>query len=229
MNYKNLMVIGTSHIAKQSLEDVKNAIEGWKPNIVALELDKRRLYSLFRKPGKIRIYDIKRIGIKGFIFSLIGAWAEKKLGNMVGVAPGSEMKNAVRLARKNNIKIALIDQDIEITLKRFSKSLTWKEKWNFFADILKAIFARKGVIEFDLTKVPSKKVIKKLVDKVKERYPNVYKVLIEERNEVMANNLHKIMSEYPDKKILAIIGAGHEDDILELIKKPGISYSFKIG
>ena len=228
MNYKNLMIIGTSHIAKQSLEDVEKAIEGWKPDIVALELDNRRLYSMFRKPGKIRLYDIKRIGIKGFIFSLIGAWAEKKLGNMVGVAPGSEMKNAVRLARKNNIKIALIDQDIEITLRRFSKSLTWKEKWNFFADILKAIFSRKDVIEFDLTKVPSKKVIKKLIEHVKERYPNVYKVLIEERNEVMANNLHKIMSEYPSKRILAIIGAGHEDDILNLIKKPDVTYSFKI-
>ena len=228
MNYKNLMIIGTSHIAKQSLEDVEKAIEGWKPDIVALELDNRRLYSMFRKPGKIRLYDIKRIGIKGFIFSLIGAWAEKKLGNMVGVAPGSEMKNAVRLARKNNIKVALIDQDIEITLRRFSKSLTWKEKWNFFADILKAIFSRKDVIEFDLTKVPSKKVIKKLIEHVKERYPNVYKVLIEERNEVMANNLHKIMSEYPSKRILAIIGAGHEDDILNLIKKPDVTYSFKI-
>ena len=228
MNYKNLMVIGTSHIAKQSLEDVKEAIENWKPDIVALELDKRRLYSLFRKPGKIRIYDIKRIGIKGFIFSLIGACAEKKLGDMVGVAPGSEMKNAVRLARKNNIKIALIDQDIEITLRRFSKSLTWKEKWNFFADILKAIFAKKVVIEFDLTKVPSKKVIKKLVGMVKDRYPNVYMVLIEERNEVMANNLNKIMLEYPDKRILAIIGAGHEEDILNLMKKLNIGYSFTV-
>ena len=228
MNYKNLMVIGTSHIAKQSLEDVKEAIEGWKPDIVALELDKRRLYSMFRKPGKIRIYDIKRIGIKGFMFSLIGAWAEKKLGDMVGVAPGSEMKNAVRLARKNNIKIALIDQDIEITLRRFSKSLTWKEKWNFFVDILKAIFSRKKTIDFDLTKVPSKRIIKKLVEQVKKRYPNVYKVLIEERNGVMANNLHKIMSEYPDKKILAIIGAGHEDDILSLIKKLSIDYSFTV-
>src|SRR3989338_3266228 len=228
MDYKNLTIVGTSHIAKESLEEVEKTIEDIKPDIIALELDKRRLYSLFRKPGKIRIYDIKRVGLKGFIFSLIGAWAEKKLGNMVGVAPGSEMKNAVRLARKNNIKIALIDQDIEITLKRFSKSLTWKEKWNFFADILKAVFARKQIVEFDLTKVPSKKVIKKLVDKIKERYPNVYKVLIEERNEAMANNLHKIMSEYPDKKILAIIGAGHEEDILRIIKRPSVSYSFKI-
>tara|TARA_Y100000294_G_scaffold98477_1_gene91556 strand:- start:1019 stop:1708 length:690 start_codon:yes stop_codon:yes gene_type:complete len=229
MNYKNLTIMGTSHIAKQSLEDVEKEIENKKPDIIALELDRRRLYSLFKKPGKIRIYDIKRVGIKGFIFSLIGAWAEKKLGKIVGVAPGSEMKKAAGLARNYDIKIALIDQDIEITLKRFSKSLTWKEKWNFIVDVLKAIFVRKKIIEFDLTKVPSKKVIKKLVGQVKKRYPNIYKVLIEERNHVMADNIKKIMETYPDKKILAIIGAGHEDDILEMIKKPSISYSFKIG
>ena len=229
MKYGNLTIIGTSHIAKQSLEDVEKAIVEGKPDIVALELDRRRLYSLFKNPGKIRIYDIKRVGIKGFIFSLIGAWAGKKLGKMVGVAPGSEMKKAVRLAKKNKIKLALIDQDIEVTLKRFSKSLTWGEKWNFIVDVIKSIFVRKEVIEFDLTKVPSKKVIKKLVGQVKKRYPNIYKVLIEERNEVMAENLRKIMEIYPDKKILAIIGAGHEDDILELIKKPSISYSFKVG
>ena len=229
MNYRNLTIIGTSHIAKQSLDDVENAIVEGKPDIIALELDRRRLYSLFKKPGKIRIYDIKRVGIKGFLFALIGAWAEKKLGKIVGVAPGSEMKKAVKLARKKDIKIALIDQDIEITLKRFSKSLTWREKWNFIVDVVKAVFAKKKVIEFDLTKVPSKEIIKKLVGKVKERYPNIYNVLIVERNYVMAENLRKIMEAYPDKKILAIIGAGHEDDILELIKKPSISYSFKIG
>ena len=68
---------------------------------------------------------------------MIGAGAGKKLGKMVGVAPGSEMKKAVRLAKKNKIKLALIDQDIEITLKRFSKSLTWCEKWNFSVDVIK--------------------------------------------------------------------------------------------
>ena len=45
----------------------------------------------------------------------------------------------------------------------------------------------------------------------------------------MAENLRKIMEMHPDSKILAIIGAGHEDDILNLIKEPSISYSFKIG
>ena len=229
MKYGDLTIIGTSHIAKQSLDDVERAINVEKPDIIALELDRRRLYSLFKKPGRIRIYDIKKIGIKGFVFSLIGAWAGKKLGKMVGVMPGSEMKKAVKLAKKNKIKIALIDQDIEITLRKFSKSLTWKEKWNFFADVVKAVFSKKKTLEFDLTKVPSKKVIKKLVGQVKKRFPNVYNVLIDERNHIMAENLRKIMEMHPDKKILAIVGAGHEDDILNLIKSPSISYSFSVG
>ena len=229
MKYRDLTIIGTSHIAKQSIDEVERAINVEKPDIIALELDRRRLYSLFKKPGRIRIYDIKKIGIKGFVFSLLGAWAEKKLGKMVGVMPGSEMKKAVKLAKKNKIKIALIDQDIEITLRKFSKSLTWKEKWNFFADVVKAIFSKKKAIEFDLTKVPSKRVIKKLVGQVKKRFPNVYNVLIEERNHIMAENLRKIMEMHPDKKILAIVGAGHEDDILNLIKSPSISYSFSVG
>jgi pheromone shutdown-related protein TraB len=229
MKYKNLVLIGTSHIAKQSLDEVKQAFDKEMPDIVALELDRKRLSALMQtKKDKVRIYNIKRIGLRGFFFSLIGAWAEKKLGEYVGVSPGSEMKVAIKLAKKNNVKIALIDQDIEITLKRFSQNLTWKEKWNFIVDIFKAVVLRKKEIEFDLTKVPSKSIIKKLIKKVKERYPNIYKVLVEERNKVLANNLSNLMENNSDKKILAIVGAGHEDDIMHLLKKTEITYSFTV-
>jgi pheromone shutdown-related protein TraB len=234
MRYKNLMIIGTSHIAKQSLNEVKKTIEDEKPDIVALELDKQRLYGLMsKKKEKISIYNIFRIGVKGFIFSLIGAWAEKKLGEYVGVSPGSEMKQAVRLSKKNNIKLALIDQNIEITLKRLSKTLTWKEKWNFVVDIFKAVVFRKKEVDFDLRTVPDKKLIKTLINKVKKRYPNIYNVLVKERNEVMAKNLIRLMKEKEDDKILAIVGAGHEDEIIRLIKKGinkvDITYSYSIG
>ncbi len=233
MKYKNLVILGTSHIAKQSLDEVKKYIEEEKPDVIAIELDSKRLPALMSKtPRKIQLRVIRQIGVKGFVFSLIGAWAEKKLGNLVGVAPGSEMKQAVQIAKKNNIKIALVDQDIEITLKRLSKTLTWKEKWNFAADILKSIFTKGEKIDFDLRTVPEKKIIKKLTSKLKERYPNVHKVLIEERNSVIAGNLRTLMNSNPDKKILAILGAGHVDDVLELVKKDegiNLSYSYSVG
>ena len=230
MKYKNLVFLGTSHIAKQSLDEVKKRIEEEKPSIIALELDKKRLHALMSKAQrKIDFRGIKNIGFKGFLFSLFGAWAERKLGRLVGIAPGSEMKEAIKIAKRENIGIALIDQDIEITLQRLSNSITWKEKLNFLIDLLKALFLRNKEIDFDLTKVPDKRMIKKLTSKLKERYPNIYKVLIEDRNAVIASNITKLMDSAPDKKILVILGAGHIDDVLELVKKPKISFSFSIG
>lgn len=229
MNYKNLVFLGTSHIAKQSLEEVKKHIEKEKPAILAIELDKKRLPALMSNSHKIDLRNIRIVGLKGFLFSLFGAWAERKLGRLVGVAPGSEMKQAVRIARKEKIKIALVDQDIEITLRRLSQEFTWKEKFNFLFDIAKALFSGKKEIDFDLRTVPDKKIIKKLIDKLKERYPNLYKVLIEERNKVIASNLKTLMEQNPDKKILVILGAGHVDDVMEMVKEQEIKYSFSIG
>jgi len=224
MRYNNLIIIGTSHVAKQSLDEVESVIKNEKPDIIALELDEKRFYSLLqkrkeKKKGRINIYNIKKVGIKGWVFSLIGAWVEKKIGRLVGIDPGSEMIKAIKLARKENKKIALIDQNIELTLKRFSKELTWKEKFNFAVDILKAPFSKKEVKELgiDLTKVPEKKIIDILLKKVKKRYPSVYKVLIHERNKVMAVNLRKLIKGNPDKKILAIVGAGHEEEIKKIL------------
>lgn len=220
MRYKNLVFLGTSHIAKQSLNEVRLCIETEKPDIIALELDKKRLAALMSTaPKRLNFGVIRNIGLKGFIFSLIGAWAERKLGNLVGVAPGSEMKLAITLAKKSKIDIALIDQDIEITLKRLSKLLTWKEKMNFFADLFKALFSSKKELEFDLTTVPDKNIIKKLTSRVRERYPNVYKVLIEERNVAIAENAKRLMISNQDKKVLVILGAGHLEDVAELVRK----------
>ena len=232
MKYKNLVFLGTSHIAKQSLNEVKKCIEEEKPDIIAIELDNKRLPALMSKSQrKIELRAIRQIGLKGFLFSLFGAWPERKLGKLVGVAPGSEMKQAIRTAKREKIQIALIDQNIEITLKRLSSSITRKEKWNFLVDIAKAFFTRKQELEFDLATVPDKKIIRKLTSQLKGRYPNVYKVLIEERNLVIARNIRSLMDSAPDKKILVILGAGHIDDVLELIKdhETKISFSFKVG
>jgi pheromone shutdown-related protein TraB len=211
-------IIGTSHIAPESLKKVEQVILEEKPNIVAIELDRQRLFALLSKEKRSpKLRDIKRIGFKGWIFALLGGWVERRLGAKVGVAPGAEMIKAIETANKTGAKIALIDQDIEITLRRFSKALTWKEKFTFAGDLLKGIFLRKG-ITFDLAKVPPKKIIATLIEDVKKRYPNIYRVLVKERNEYMARKLAHIIHHYPDEKIIAVVGAGHEKEIATLLK-----------
>lgn len=211
------MLIGTSHIAKQSIIEVQNKINELKPDIVALELDQLRFEALFyNKKRKTSFRDIKSIGLKGFLFNLIGAYIEKKLGEIVNVKPGSDMKAAIIAAKHNKSDIALIDQDIRVTLKSMSTAFTWREKFKFICEIIKGLF-KKEKLTIDLTKVPDKKLIKKLTDKFRKDYPSIYKVLIEDRNKVMAKNLYKLMA--TNKSIIAVVGAGHEDDIIDLLKK----------
>jgi len=216
---ENLVIVGTSHIAKESVDEVARTIEEIKPNIIALELDRGRLHHLLH-PGKRKLSfrDIRHVGVKGWLFAQFGAWAEKKLGQHVGVSPGQEMLTAVRIARQKKIPIALVDQEISITLRRFSQTLTWRERWRFFVDIITGVFKRKE-FDFDLRTVPSEKVIAKLIGRVKRRYPNVYKVLVSERNDVMARNIAVLMKLNPGKNVMAVMGAGHEDEMEALVKK----------
>ncbi len=218
METKNLTLLGTSHISKESINSVKKIIQEKKPDIVCLELDKGRFMALKGGKRKTTLKDIRSIGLKGWLFVLLGGWAEKKLGKMVGTTPGAEMMAAIKECEKNKIKIALIDQDIKITLKRFSKELTWKEKFQFIWDLISAPFKKKK-IQFDLNSVPDKELIKTLIDEVRVKYPNVYKVLVVERNVVLARNLAHILKQNPLEKVFAIIGAGHEEEVLDMIQR----------
>jgi pheromone shutdown-related protein TraB len=220
MDCKNLSILGTSHIARQSLDEVRKKIDEFKPDIVALELDRTRLSALLSKPGKKSyIGMIRAIGFQGFMLNVIGAWAEKKLGKMVGVKPGSEMMLAYRIAQEKKLRVALIDQPIEITLKKFSKEFKFREKMRVVWDIVKSFFSKKPKLKIDLTKVPDEKMIESLVSQVKIRYPGFYKVLVDDRNKVMAANLAALMHHFPDQRIVAVVGAGHGKELIELIKQ----------
>jgi len=218
LKYKNLTILGTSHIAKSSLNEIEAVFQKENPSLVAIELDRNRLYSLLsdKKPSYSPAM-IRHLGLKGYLFALIGGLIQQKLGDIVGIKPGSDMLRAVQLAQKNNKKLALIDRDIQVTLARLSKTISWKEKVHFFIDIFSAPFSKK--VKIDLTKVPEKELVKKLLRIMKKRYPGTYTVLVEERNVFMALKLRALMENYPGDKILAVIGAGHEDDLLALIKR----------
>lgn len=215
--FKNIIILGTSHIAIQSVKQVENIIKRHKPQIIALELDKKRFLAIQAKKRKFTYKDLKKMGLKAFILNYLGAWAENKLGKTVGAKPGAEMKKAIELAKKHKIKIALIDQNINITIKKLLKNITFREKLRFITDLFTAPIT-KNKIKFNLKKVPKEKLIEKIIKKVKKRYPNLYLILVKERNQIMANNLNRLILKYPNKTIFAIIGAGHVKGIIGELK-----------
>jgi pheromone shutdown-related protein TraB len=212
-----IKVIGTSHVSKQSIDEVKQAIEYFNPDIIALELDPIRFQALITKKRKRNIkQELKHFGIKGLFLNYLGSIIENQIGKKVNIKPGSEMKTAIKLAVKKNKEIALIDQDIRITMKKLTK-IKFKEKFQMFLDIIRAPFVKKQLNKFDFTKVPEQKLIDQLLPQVKKRYPELFKILIEDRNKIIAKNLNKLKLNKKDKKILAIIGAGHKKEVKKLI------------
>jgi len=215
----NICIVGTSHISKDSITKIKQKLEEFKPDVMAVELDVKRYHSLMSKPSnkeqKTNIFMIGKIGMTGYLFMIIGRWAQKKLGSIVGVEPGADMKAAVDLCRKKKLLLALIDRDISITLKRLSKKFSFKEKMKMLRDLLLAPFSRKKV-SLDLSKIPKKDFIKKILLELKQKYPNIYGVLIDERNKYMAKKLFKILKD--DKKVLCVVGAGHEEGLVKDLK-----------
>jgi len=215
----HLVIIGTSHISTQSVSEIKKAFLKQDPDIVCLELDQRRYAGLIsgerRKPS---LSAIKDIGIFGYLFLHLGSYLQKKLGDIANMNPGADMLTAAHLAQKGHKHLFLIDRDILITLHRLSQKFTAKEKWRLFTDLLTAPFSKKK-IRIDLTKVPPSALITQLLTELKSRYPNLYLVLVHERNVHMAAVLYQVINQNPEKRILAIVGAGHEQEIRELLEK----------
>ena len=218
----NLTVIGTSHIAKASIDAVSGLIEKERPDIVAVELDAGRAQALMsNRQSKLKFSMIRRVGLKGFMFLAFAGFLQKRLGKIVGIQPGSDMKAAMVAAQSSNSKIALIDRPLEVTLRRLSSSITARERFRFFFDIIAGPFSRevRDIGKIDLRSVPDSQIVVKLISLLKYRYPGTYRVLVEERNVHMAKALAHIIHHNPDARILAVVGAGHEADLASLVSK----------
>ncbi|MBT4114159.1 hypothetical protein HOD83_02305 [Candidatus Woesearchaeota archaeon] len=217
----NITIIGTSHIAKQSINEIQKKLFEDKPDIVCVELDHARLRGLFQKEQrKVSLSDLKAGGF-GFLFMIMGRWLQKKLGAQVGIAPGADMKAAVLAARKINAKIYLIDIPINRTLYKLSKEVSMWEKIKLVGYIIFSPLMpsnRKLAKQFDLTKVPAQKLIDQIITDMRYRFPKLFKVLLDDRNVYMAKQLKAISKANPKSDIVAIIGAGHEKDLKRMIK-----------
>ena len=215
-----IKIVGTSHISKDSVKEIKYQISEFKPDIVCVELDVHRYKSLFNKTTrKFKLSQISKLGLFGFLFYLIGSISQKVLSRKVGSKPGIDMRAAIVEAKRSDAKVALIDQDISITLRNLSKQVPFPEKLKLFGYVLFGSVIGKKRIEFDLKSVPKDALIKTLVSELKHKFPNFYKVLVEDRDKYMQKQVKVISEKFPKSRILVIVGAGHKSSLIKFVSK----------
>ncbi len=146
----NIILVGTAHISEKSVAEVREAIRKYRPDIVAVELDKNR-YNVLTKKRKweeTSILEVLKQG-KGFLMlaQIFLAMFQRRLGSEYGVEPGAEMVAAIKEAKKYGVEVALVDRDITVTFKRAWRSMTFREKLRLFWYSIKALVGYDRLME----------------------------------------------------------------------------------
>jgi len=214
-----IIIVGTAHVSRKSIEEVKRVIEEIKPEAVAVELCYKRFIALTKnKPQNISIIDVIKKGEASMLlFQFILSYFQRKIGEEYGVRPGEDMLAAIEKAKEIGADILLIDRDIAITFKRFWNSLSLFEKIKIILYILRSLFSKE---EIDVDEMLKEDILERLIKEFKRLSPSAAKVLIDERDAYMAANLLQAAKNY--EKIVAVVGAGHKKGIERYLKNPDL-------
>lgn len=211
---KEITVVGTAHVSRESADLVVSVIETEKPDTVCIELCESRYQSLTQKK---RWQDTDLIKVikekKAFLLlsNLMLSYFQKKIGRKLGVNPGEEIMGAIRTADEVDARIHLADRDIRTTLSRAWRLMRPWTKVKLLTQLIASVGDVDDISEEDIEKLKTKDVLESLLSEMGESLPEVRRILIDERDEYLT---HRIRTA-PGTKVVAVVGAGHVPGILK--------------
>ena len=209
---KEIILVGTAHISRESVELVKRVIHEERPDVVCVELDEKR-YKAISQRDRFEQLDIKKIikskQLTTLMANLILSSYQKKLGEKMGVMPGSELIEATRCAEELGIPIRLCDRDVRTTLLRAWRLTPLWKKGKLLSSLILSLFDDTEVTEEKLRELKQSDVISELMQELGDAMPELKKVLIDERDTYLSEKI----KEADGKKIVAVVGAGHVQGI----------------
>jgi pheromone shutdown-related protein TraB len=208
MGEREIFLIGTAHISKESVELVRQVIAGEKPDCVCVELDEKR-YEALAKRKSWELLDLKEIirkkQLSTLLINMVLASYQKRLGDQMGVKPGTELLEAVQEAEKYGIPVALCDRDVRVTLRRAWNSTSFWRKNYLLASIFTSMFEETEITEEKLRELKESDVLSELLSELGQAMPELKRVLIDERDTYLAEKIKRAEG----RRLVAVVGAGH--------------------
>ncbi|TQB31060.1 TraB/GumN family protein, partial [Enterococcus faecalis] len=217
LDKREIVLVGTSHISKESAELVKEVIEKENPDIVCLEWDKTR-YNKYMNPDEWSDTDIvqviKQKKLIVLISSVIYSLIQKHLAKINDSVPGAEFFQAVNSAEKIGAKLALVDRDSQVTFKRFWRLIPLRKKALFphaFGKVLEGAEDSKE----EMKKLLNSENFEPIFEQLQQTYPELWESFLIERDLYMST---KILNE-EGEKIVVVIGQAHLNGVEKNIKE----------
>lgn len=211
---REIILVGTAHISRDSIDEVKKVIEEEKPDHVCVEIDASRYKSMTEGQNweNMKIDKVLKER-KGFLLlaNLVLTSFQRRMGKNLGTTPGEDMKAAIEASKEAGIPFSFSDREIQVTLRRaWSKSSLWNKN-KMLAAMISSIFSKEELTEEEIEKLKEKSALEDMMEELANYLPSVKEVLIDERDQYLATNIFTA----PGKKIVAVIGAGHTTGIIK--------------
>ncbi len=220
VNYKDkeIYLVKTAHVSKNSINDVRECINEVKPDAICIELDEDR-YKKLSEPDKWRETDIIKI-IKekkvGFLLvNIILSSFQRRMAKNMDTSSGGEMLEGIKASKELNVPLVLADRPIRITFSRIWNSLGINEKSKLLVSIIGSIFDDEEISEEDLAALKEADALEAALNEVGKEFPVVKKILVDERDEYLSSKIKNANG----KKIVAIIGAAHANGLIKALDK----------
>ena len=220
-----LRILGTAHVSSESVELVRNQIEEWGPDLVAVELCPSRMAAL-TEPESLDSEDLLKIIKEGrsamILLQSALAAQQRRMGISSGEKPGAELLAAVNAAEESDIPVEMIDRDVVITLRRAWRKMGMIEKWR----ILNALLWEEDDEEVSIDEVlGNSDLLSSMMEEAREVAPRAGEVLIDERDAFLAGRIQQIRGK---GKVLAVIGAGHLSGVVQNLGEPAMETTSRL-
>ncbi|RAH04905.1 MAG: hypothetical protein CMA00_005110 [Methanobacteriota archaeon] len=222
---ERLRIVGTAHVSSESVELVRNQIEEWEPDIVAVELCPSRMASL-TEPESLDSEDLLKIIKEGraamILLQSALAAQQRRMGISSGEKPGAELLAAVNVAEESGIPVEMIDRDVVITLRRAWRKMGVMEKWR----IMNALLWDEDDDDFSMDEIlGDSDLLSSMMEEAREVAPRAGEVLIDERDVFLSGRIQQIRGK---GKVLAVVGAGHLSGVVGNLSEPAIETTSRL-
>jgi pheromone shutdown-related protein TraB len=205
---KQVILVGTAHVSRESAELVRRTIETERPNTVCVELCLSRYQSLRQKDQWQNMDIIKVIREKKaflLLANLLLAAFQRRIASRLEIRPGEEMLQAVTVAEEIGATVHLADRDIRTTLARTWAAMGFWTKLKLIPQLLLSLGEADSISEEEVERLKQQDVLESVMAELGQSLPEVRQTLIDERDRYLCEKIRSA----PGRKIVAVVGAGH--------------------
>ncbi|NQT04358.1 MAG: TraB/GumN family protein [Planctomycetes bacterium] len=215
---KEIILIPTAHVSKQSAELVRKVINEEKPESICIELDEGRYQNLqnpkaWKNTDVVQIIKSKKVGF--LLANIVLGSFQKKIANQLGTVVGQEMLQGIDSAKETGVELVLADRDIQVTFLRIWRKLGFWGKCKLFFSLLFSFGEEIEISSKDVNDLLKEETLESVISEMRKKFPVIGEVLISERDQYLAHKIKKARGE----KVVAILGGAHVPGVKEEIFK----------